>query len=75
MGNEQRPTVKHRELCSMFCDSLDGRAVWGRMGMCICNAESLLCPCEIIIALLNGYTPIEKVNERDGGTRCYSQDC
>ena len=47
MVNEQGPTVEHRELCSMFCDSLDGRGVWGRMDMCICNAESLVCPCEL----------------------------
>ena len=32
----------------MFCSSLDGRGVWGRMDTCICMAESLCCPLEII---------------------------
>ena len=27
MDNQQRPTVKHRELCSMLCGSQDGRGV------------------------------------------------
>ena len=29
--NQQGPTVKHKELCSILCGSLDGRRVWGRM--------------------------------------------
>ena len=33
----------HRELCSVLCDSLDGRGVWGRMDICIGMAESLPC--------------------------------
>ena len=41
MDNQQGPTVWHRELCSMSCGSLDERGVWGRMGTCICMAESL----------------------------------
>ena len=28
--NQQGPTVKHIELCSILCSSLDGRRVWGR---------------------------------------------
>ena len=35
--------------------SLDGRRVWGRKGTCICMAESLCCPPEIITALLTSY--------------------
>ena len=27
MDNQQGPTVQHRELCSMLCDSLDERGV------------------------------------------------
>ena len=34
MDNQQGPTVEHRELYSMWCGSLDGRAVWGRMDTC-----------------------------------------
>ena len=45
MVNQQRPTVKHRELCSMLCGSLDGREVWGRMDTCICMTESLSYHC------------------------------
>ena len=35
MDNQQGPTVQHVELCSMLCDSLDGRGVWERMDMCM----------------------------------------
>ena len=35
------PVFKHRELYSMWCASLDGKGVWGRMDICICMAESL----------------------------------
>ena len=35
MDNEQGTTAQLWELCSMFCDSLDGRGAWGRMEMCI----------------------------------------
>ena len=28
--------------------SLDGKGAWGRMGTCICMAESLCCPSETI---------------------------
>ena len=45
MGNQQGPTVKHRELCSMLCGSLDGRELWGRMDTCICMTESLSYHC------------------------------
>ena len=31
MNNQQGPNVHHRELCSVFCGSMDGRGVWGRM--------------------------------------------
>ena len=58
MDNQRRPTVEHRELCSVLCGSLDGKEVWGRMDTCICKAEPLCCPPEIISTLLIGYTPI-----------------
>ena len=56
MDDQQGPTVQHMELRSMFCASLDGRGVWGRMDTCICMAESLCCLLETITALLIGYT-------------------
>ena len=37
------------------CGGLDGRGVWGRMGTCICMAESLHCSSETITALLIDY--------------------
>jgi len=37
---------------------LDGRGVWGRMDTCICMAEPLCCPPEIIPTLLIRYSPI-----------------
>ena len=42
----------------MFCGSLDGRGVWGRMGTCTCMIESLCYPPETITTLLIGYIPI-----------------
>ena len=38
MDNQQGPPVQHRDLCSVLCDSLDGRGVWGRMDTCMCMA-------------------------------------
>ena len=43
--------VQHRELCSAFYGSLDGREVWGRVDTCICTAESLDCSPETVTAL------------------------
>ena len=45
--------------CSGLCGSLDGRGVWGRMGICLCVAESLRYSPETIPTLLIGYTPIQ----------------
>ena len=39
-----KPTIQHRELCSMLCGSLDERGVWRRMDTRICMAESFRCP-------------------------------
>ena len=59
MEKQQGPAVKHRELYSVLCGSLDGRGVWGRMDSGICIAESLHCSPETITVLLIGYTPIQ----------------
>ena len=32
IDQQQGPTVQHREVCSMLCGSLDGKAVWGENG-------------------------------------------
>ena len=50
-----RSYQRHRELCSMLCDSWDGRGVWGRTYTCICVAECLCCPRETITTLLISY--------------------
>ena len=47
------------ELCSIFCSSLGGKRVWGRMDTCIFMAESLCCPPETITKLLIVHTSIQ----------------
>ena len=59
MDNQQGPTIYDKELCSILCDSLDRRVVWGRMNTYICIAESLCSLPETITTLLTGYTPIQ----------------
>ena len=59
MDNQQGPTVQHRELSSIVCDSLDGRGVWRRMDTWICMADSLWYSPETVTALLIGYAPIQ----------------
>ena len=59
MDNQQGPTVKHIELCSLLCGSPDGRGVWGTMHTCICMAVSLRSPPETITMLSIDSTPIQ----------------
>ena len=59
MDSQQRITLKHMELCSILCGSLDERGVWGRTDPCICMVEFLRCSPEIITSLLIGYIPIQ----------------
>jgi len=59
MDNQPGPTVKHKELCPMWCGSLDGRELWGRMDTGIRTAESLLCSPLTIKTMLIGYTLIQ----------------
>ena len=53
------------ELCSVLCDSLDGRGVWQRMGTYVCMADSFCCPLETTTTLLIGYTPKQKVKKKN----------
>ena len=55
MDNQQELIVWHRELCSILCGGLGGRAVWRRVDTCICMAESLRCTPETITTLLISY--------------------
>ena len=59
MDNQQGPAVQHMELRSMLGGSLDGRGVWGRVGTCICIAESLHCSPEIVTTLLTSHAPTQ----------------
>ena len=59
IDNQRGPTVQRKDLCSMLCDRLNGKGVWGRMDTCIWMAESLRCSPETITTLLVGYTPIQ----------------
>ena len=43
----------------MLRASLEGSGLWGRMGICICMAESLCYSPETTKTLLIGYTPIQ----------------
>ena len=47
----------------MLGGSLDGRGVWGRMGICIYMSEPLCCLPEAITILLIGYTPIQSMEK------------
>ena len=40
----------------MLYGGLDGKGVWGRMGKCVCMAESVHCSPKTIKTLLIGYT-------------------
>ena len=35
-ANQQGPTVQHRELCSILCNSLNGKIIWKRIDTGIC---------------------------------------
>ena len=59
MDSQQRPIVQHMELFSMFCASLDGRRVWGRMDTCVWMAESLHCSPETTTTLIVCYILIQ----------------
>ena len=53
---QQGCTVQHRELCSVFLGSLDGRSVWERMDPWVCMAESRWCPPKTITTWLSIWT-------------------
>ena len=76
--NNKDLTTEHRELCSLWCGSLDGRGVWGRMGTWICMAESLHCPPETTTVLLS-YTSIQnkklKINKQTTKSTCVLLGC
>ena len=56
MNNQQGPTVQHIELCSVFCNNLNGKGIWKRIDTCVCITESsLCCPPETVTTLLTGY--------------------
>ena len=59
IGNQQGPTVEHREFCWMLCGSLDGRWFEGRKDTSICMVESLCCSPKTITTLFTGYIPKE----------------
>ena len=61
MENQQGPAVEHRELCSLFCGSLDGRGAWGRMDTPKGKAESLHYPLDMITTVFIGCNPRYKI--------------
>ena len=56
MDNQQRTIGQHRELFLMLRADLDGSRISGRMGTCICMAESLHCSPETTTTLLISYS-------------------
>ena len=55
MDDQQRPTVQHRELCSIL-HSWNMKRIWKRIATCICITESLCCIHETNIILLIKYS-------------------
>ena len=51
MDNQQGPTAQHRELCSVFCSSLEGSGGLGEMDACVCMTESFHSSLETITTL------------------------
>ena len=56
--NQQEVTVQHKELCSIFCNNLNGKRIWKRIDTCTCITESLCCTPETNTILLINYAPI-----------------
>ena len=56
IGNQQGPTVQHKELCSILHKNLDGKRIWKRTDTCTCINESICYIPEL--TLLINYTPI-----------------
>ena len=75
MGNQQRPAVQHKELCSGLRGSLEGRGFGGE-GPRTRRAESLHCSPETITALLTGYECVHVcVCAQSCPTLCDLMDC
>ena len=58
IDNQQGPPVQHRELCSVFCNNLNGKRIWKRIDTCTCITESLCCTPETNTTLLINCTPV-----------------
>ena len=58
MGNQQGPTVQHRELCSILCGSLDGRGVGGEWIHIYVWLSTSTVHLKLIATLFISYTPI-----------------
>ena len=55
----------------MFCGSLNGRGVWGRMDISICMPESLRClPKLSQHCFLINYIPIQEEKKKKRPTHC-----
>ena len=61
----QGSTIQHRELCSIFCNNLNGKTMWKRIDECICITESFCYTPETNPALFINYVPILKKNKHD----------
>ena len=58
IDNQQGPTIQQRELCSTFCNNLNGKTILKRIDTWICITELFCCTPETNTTLLVNYTPI-----------------
>ena len=61
-GNQQGPTIQHRELCSMLRGGLGGRRAWGEWMRVSWMAEALCCP-----LTLSQHAPIQNKSSKTKG--------
>ena len=57
IGNQYGPTYSTENSAQCYVAAWMGGDLVGRIDTCVCVAESLSCPPEIITVLLTGYAP------------------
>ena len=67
------PIAQRAVLSAMWQPGWEG--VWGRMGTCICTAESLRCLPETITASLNSSVTVAVVSTQSCPALCKPRDC
>ena len=79
--NPQRPIVQHRELCSIFCNSLEGERIWKRIDVYVCVCVYIymcvcVCVCVCVYIKLNHFAVTLKTTQHCKSTMCLvAQSC